>query len=71
MRSKSRWANWSAAGSILAVPQSYTQNIHTIRFLRGSPAVQQQAKVVRGCLMAGLGRLPVRGLGLLRLASLL
>jgi putative ABC transport system permease protein len=26
----------SASGSILAVPQSYTQNIHTIRFLRGS-----------------------------------
>lgn len=26
----------SASGSILAVPQRYTQNIHTIRFLRGS-----------------------------------
>ncbi|MDX6409489.1 MAG: putative transport system permease protein [Gaiellaceae bacterium] len=26
----------SAAGSILAVPERYTQNIHTIRFLRGS-----------------------------------
>jgi putative ABC transport system permease protein len=26
----------SASGSILAVPQSYTQHIHTLRFLRGS-----------------------------------
>ena len=26
----------SAAGSILAVPQGYTQHIHTVRFLRGS-----------------------------------
>src|SRR5439155_17748804 len=26
----------SASGSILAVPETYTQNIHTIRFLRGS-----------------------------------
>jgi putative ABC transport system permease protein len=26
----------AASGSILAVPQAYTQNIHTIRFLRGS-----------------------------------